>query len=116
VHLPASVEQPTAFPLRNSDASTCGWLFPVAAIFDRERLRGVLQELVRPNSALPGGVFRLKGIFRLREGWWHVDATPDRIQFQPSPWRGDSRVEVIAPPDPRPDWAAVERRWSEAQR
>ncbi len=114
--LPESVDRPTSFPLANAEAATCGWLFPVGDVFDRDRLQQVLQQLVRPNPALPGGVVRLKGIFRVAEGWQRVDATPERIQFQSSSWRGDSRVEVIAPANPLPNWDQVEHRWIEAQR
>lgn len=92
-----------------------GWVFPPTVVFDKNLLEDALQELVRPGPALPAGVARLKGLFRTPRVWLKVDATPDLLKFEGINYRRDSRVEVIAPADPPPDWAAVEAMFEAAR-
>ena len=106
---------PGATAHRGEDAETCGWIWSPDAVFDRVALIGALQRPVRPGGALPAGALRIKGIFHTPGAWILVNADPDAVRATPIGWRRDSRVEVIAPPDPRPDWAAVDAALSAAR-
>ena len=99
---------PHITPALSPEVSTSGWIFPAAWVFDRRRLECALQVLVRPNPALPAGVLRLKGVFHTPGLWLNVHATDEEIQWRALNHRRDSRVEVIAPSAPAPDWDAVE--------
>ena len=84
-----------------------GWIWPPDVVFDEERLTGVAQTLLRPGSpACPGGLRRLKGLFRTARGWRSLQGTPDTLRLEPWPWRRDSRCEAIAAGEA--DWAAIE--------
>jgi G3E family GTPase len=96
------------------DAAGKGWIWPADASFRRDALEKVLQTLVRPNAGLPAGVLRLKGIFRTERQFLRVDASSDQIRWQGIGWRRDSRVEVIAPAAPPPDWTQVEAAFRSA--
>ena len=98
----------------HDEAASRGWVWPAEAAFDRDRLQDVLQALVRPDGPLPRGVLRLKGVFRTRGAWLHVDADPDRITFSPVGHRRDSRVELIVPV-PEPAWSEVEAAFEGAR-
>jgi G3E family GTPase len=87
---------------------TCGWIWPDSVVFDQGTLREVLQRLVRPGPLLPGGVRRAKGLFRTPGAWVLVQADPDAVRFTPTGWRRDSRLEILAPTTPRPDWFTVD--------
>jgi len=92
-----------------------GLLWPPEISFDRIRLRLALQELVHPASdLLPAGALRIKGLFRTPGAWLAVQADPDSVSFEPTGWRRDTRVEIIAPAQPAPDWDAVRRRLEDA--
>lgn len=100
---------------RRADVETCGWIWPVDVRFDRHRLRETLQRLVRPCPELPAGALRVKGLFHTGQGWQLVQADPDVVRFSPSGWRRDSRLEVIAPTTPAPDWHGIDTALNEAQ-
>lgn len=89
------------------DVATCGWIFPVERIFDRARLESTLQQLSRPCDALPAGVMRVKGVFRLPGVWSLANGDGERLSFSPIGHRRDSRVEFIVPREPVADWEAV---------
>ncbi|TVQ90620.1 MAG: GTP-binding protein [Deltaproteobacteria bacterium] len=118
---PAPHAHPLEAPLggtahRLDQVETCGWTWPAQTLFDRQKLREVIQDLVRPCEALPQGVLRLKGLFRTPGAWLLVHADADAVRFTPSGWRRDSRVEIIAPTSPSPDWHAVGDALGRAQR
>lgn len=92
-----------------ADVQTCGWIWSAETVFDRDALRRVVQELARPGMALPAGALRLKGILRTPGAWLLIQADTDTVRSQPSGWRRDSRLEIIAPAAPKPDWYAVDR-------
>ncbi|MFK7931205.1 MAG: GTP-binding protein [Myxococcota bacterium] len=87
--------------------TSCGWTWPPHVRFDRRRLQAVLQQMVRSGPVMPAGVLRLKGLFRTQTGWLHIQADPDAVRSEPSGWRRDSRVEVIAPASPPVHWETV---------
>ena len=51
---------------------------------------------------------RVKGVFHTDQGWTLVQADAGGVRWRSTAWRSDSRLEVIAPADAVPDWAAVE--------
>jgi G3E family GTPase len=90
--------------LREPPATTAaehGWTWPPSALFDPVLLEETVQDLVR------GGVLRVKGIFRTPRGWLLVQATPDRVSFEPVGWRRDSRATVLVAASP-PSWEPFE--------
>lgn len=92
----------------DGEVATCGWIFPVDRAFDQDALEAWVMHAARPGGVLPQGFMRLKGVFRVPGRWLMVNATPDQLRFRPINWRRDSRVEIIAPARPAPDWDAVE--------
>lgn len=106
----AKIEVPERREAEAGSVATCGWVFPRTAVFQRDALEDALHELVRPNPALPAGALRLKGVFRTPRVWLLANASADAVQWRPLNYRRDSRVEVIAPADPAPDWDRVEAR------
>jgi G3E family GTPase len=99
---------PGARAHRTAEAETCGWTWSPDVVFDLTALREVVQGLARPGGPLPAGALRLKGLFRTPGAWVLVQADPDAVRATPTGWRRDSRIEVIAPPLPKPDWHAVD--------
>ena len=91
------------------EQATAGWIFPPEQLWDREALLRCLQELALPCDALPAGALRIKGIFRTPGAWLLAQVAEQRVSFSPVQYRRDSRVDVIAPASPAPDWDAVER-------
>lgn len=87
---------------------TRGWVFPRTVVFNRDSVERAVQALVRPGPVLGAGVVRLKGLFRTPKVWLKVDATPDLLRWEGTPYRRDSRIELIVPSAPAPDWDAVE--------
>ncbi|MFT7518061.1 MAG: G3E family GTPase [Kiritimatiellia bacterium] len=104
----ATAEEPGRYAHAGADAHTCGWIFRQDYVFDRGLLEELLQQLVRPGLLLPGGVLRLKGVFRTRRAWLLVNADPDAIRWEALNYRRDSRVEIIVSPGDEPDWTAIE--------
>ena len=93
-----------------SEVAHWGTIWPPRVAFDRQGLEQMIQTLVRPGPILPHGVDRLKGVFRLRRGWFLIQADADAIRWSPIGHRRDSRVEVIVPRGPggeAPDWSSV---------
>ncbi len=76
-----------------ADLRSRGWVWPPRTVFDREALEPLLEQLLRPEGR--EGALRLKGVFRVRRGWFLVQGTPDRLQWSPIGHRRDSRVEII---------------------
>ncbi|MFT4624189.1 MAG: G3E family GTPase [Myxococcota bacterium] len=95
--------------------ASCGWIRPRTEVFDREALEIALQGIVRPNPGLPAGALRLKGVFRVAGRWLGVNADSDAVRWAPVAWRSDTRVEILAPTSPTPDWSAVEAAWLAAR-
>jgi G3E family GTPase len=67
-----------------------GRIWPPTVAFDVERLETALQALAR------SGIARIKGILRTTRGWRQVDGTDVELRWQPSPWRRDSRLEILS--------------------
>lgn len=82
-------------PIHVPSTGSAGWVFPRDRLFDAEALVDAVQGLMRPNSLVPEGLLRLKGIFRTRGRWLLVQATPQQVKTSPVVWRRDSRVECI---------------------
>lgn len=119
-HLPHAHGEPIPAPAgarahRLDQVETCGFTWPPDVVFDQNLLREAVQGMVRPGGPLPAGVLRFKGLFRTPGRWVLVQADSDSVRFTPSGWRRDSRVEIIAPVDPPPDWAAVGERFDGAR-
>ncbi len=90
-----------------SDADGWGIVWPPEVAFDRDALEQTLQQLVRPGEILSAGVLRLKGIFRLKRGWFLIQADAGRLSWSPIGHRRDSRVEILVPRQDV-DWTRVE--------
>ncbi len=91
-----------------SGEHTGGWVWPRLTLFDPDALVDTLQSLIRPNPLVPGGLLRLKGIFRTKGRWLLVQGTSTTLKTEPVRWRRDSRVELIA--HGPADWPAVAER------
>ncbi|HHO53141.1 MAG TPA: GTP-binding protein [Deltaproteobacteria bacterium] len=91
-----------------------GLVWPPAVAFDRDQLEDLLQRLVRPGELLSDGVLRLKGIFRVRRGWFLIQADADAIRWSPIGHRRDSRVEILVPPGTG-TWDRVEDAFTAAR-
>ena len=103
---------PSAGEHDHAEAPAVGFVWPPEVVFDQEGLEQLVQRLVRPNSRLSEGLWRLKGIFRMinerkRSGWFLVQATPDSITLSPIGHRRDSRVDLVAPPGSEVDFDGV---------
>lgn len=97
----------------HADEATCGWVFPPETVFAFDALKEALADLVSGcHPALPLGVLRLKGVFHTNRAWVLVQGTSDGLSFEAFVHRRDSRVEIIAPGDPKPDWEAVGAMWA----
>jgi len=100
-----SLQKPTpGKPLRcpNDGAGyqTCGWIFHVDDVFNRNRLIDFLGD-VRP-------IVRLKGIFRCQNDWWTINRAKDGTSFSAATYRRDSRLEIILDSQTSPDWDKFE--------
>jgi G3E family GTPase len=97
---------PTAPGIYPSDAddevSACGWIYAPEEIFSEERLLGWLRA-----PGLPQAPLRIKGVLRVEDGWISLNATADQRTLSASNYTRDSRVEIIAPATPQPDWTHV---------
>ena len=73
-------------------------------VFSANRLRAALAALAAGEAGAP--VVRLKGLFRTADGVYRLEIAGARVHEAPSPWRRDSRVDLVvaAAPD---DAAAV---------
>jgi len=80
-------------------------------VFEAERLRAVATALASGGAGAP--LLRLKGLFRTRDGTVLVEVAGGRLHERPSPWRRDSRVDVIVSGDA--DLDAVGHRLDEAR-
>ena len=76
----------------SSSMKSWGQVWPPRAVFERDALEELLQEVVRSDAPV---VERLKGVFRVRRGWFLVQATPETIRWSPIGHRRDSRVEMV---------------------
>ncbi len=93
---------------------TYGLTFPADVVFSAREVARLLRELPSDRALLPGGFVRLKGVVRSDEGWAFVQADEDGIGSRATGWRGDSRVEMMAPSGSGADWPAIERAWRDA--
>ena len=85
------------------DFATCGWRFPAAQVYRLAALRSLLEQVVAD------GALRVKGVFHTTAGWQVIQSDRDGARSTPTAWRRDSRLEVIAPPQPPMDWVAIDR-------
>lgn len=83
-------------PTHGHGAEGAGWVFPRDHVWDPSTLEQTLQELLRPNPAIPQGLVRLKGIFRVPGRRLLFQGTSDRLTASPILWRRDSRVDLIS--------------------
>ncbi|MFP4649234.1 MAG: hypothetical protein ACLFMS_08620, partial [Halorhodospira sp.] len=58
---------------------------------------------------------RVKGVLRTGRDWLRVDADRDGVRATAAAWRGDSRLEVIGPPEGI-TWEALEAQLMAALR
>ena len=96
--------------------ATCGWIFPYRESFTREDLETVFNLLINPGPILPNGALRIKGIFRLPEGFELANADADGVHWEPLTDQKDSRVEIITDAQPEPNWRALEVTFMSATR
>lgn len=76
----------------------CGWIFSVEDRFDESRLK-------LWASQLPA-TMRLKGIFRVADGWIVIQRVGSSLEVTRTEHRGDSRLEIIA--ERKTNWEDVE--------
>jgi len=90
---------------RTDGPSTAGfsvqsWVWGQEVVFSRKRLEQVFGRLLR--GKLGTRVARAKGVFRTNEGIQRIDIAGGRVHLEVSPYRRDSRLDVIlhgsAPP------------------
>jgi G3E family GTPase len=96
------VEAPGCYPSAETldGVRACGWIFSPEDVFSEARLMAWL------GSA--AWYARLKGVFRVEDGWLSVNATREQRTLSASRYTADSRVEIIVDEGEAPDWAAVE--------
>lgn len=107
------VSLPTRVMQRRASATThgmtgCGWVFPAEWSFDAEALEALLMQLPDPTPGLPAGCLRIKGAFHTNAGWASVQVDPHEIRWERTAWRRDSRLELLVPGSPAPDWLLVQ--------
>jgi G3E family GTPase len=69
------------------------WRWAPAVVFSRERLLDALARLA--NGAAGAKLARLKGIFRTQEGVYRLEVAGGDVHDRLTPYRRDSRVDVI---------------------
>ncbi|MBB3140806.1 CobW family GTP-binding protein [Halomonas organivorans] len=91
-------------PVREQGASlghvSLGWRWHAEEIFERAALQRCL-------DGLPAGL-RVKGVFRIVDGWIAFNRVAGHEPASASEWRRDSRLEVIGAPGSLPDADALE--------
>lgn len=89
-------------PVRvQSSPGTCGWIFHPQDEFTRESVLDLLQSI--PGTA------RLKGILHTPSDWLVVNRVGEEMSVQPTAYRRDSRLEIIAGASGI-DWDQLEQR------
>lgn len=91
--------QPIRKESRGPGGKACGWLFAPQDIFDEERL---MRWLTQGTAIL-----RLKGVFRLADGWIVVNRSGPQTITHATSYTRDSRLEVFA--GPTTNWLEYER-------
>ncbi|WP_158774411.1 CobW family GTP-binding protein [Cobetia sp. L2A1] len=69
--------------------ASIGWRLAASEVFDLDKLTQWLDGLPRE--------WRVKGVFRVQDGWHSYNRANGRAELSPSSWRQDSRLELIAP-------------------
>ncbi|MFW6380285.1 MAG: CobW family GTP-binding protein, partial [Halorhodospira sp.] len=100
-------ERPVRAEQNGGALPACGWLFHRDEVFDRNALLAALEAL--------RGCQRVKGVLRTGRDWLRVDADRDGVRATAAAWRGDSRLEVIGPPEGI-TWEALEAQLMAALR
>jgi len=96
--------------------ATCGWIFPYRETFTKRDLETVFNLLINAGPILPNGALRIKGIFRIEEGFELANADSDGIHWEALEDQKDSRVEIITDSQPEPNWRALEVTFMSATR
>ena len=103
---PQTVRRLTRRQWAGPDFTTCGWQLPPEQVVPL----AVAEQIVAQLRASPA-VLRIKGVLQTDRGWRSVQADVDGVRWQPSAWRTDSRLEVIAATAHAadlPDWDRIE--------
>jgi len=84
-----------------------GWIFSKKDIFDLEGLRRCLG----PFGLFQGNNFeRIKGVFRVGQGWVLLDRINGELSIKPITYRRDSRLEVIILQNSKISWDQTEKK------
>jgi G3E family GTPase len=98
IEIPSTNVRHRRFENHGNGQWACGWIFPSHIVFDRDKIVDLV-EGVSP-------VLRAKGIFHCQDDWWAINRKSVESSLQPSSYRSDSRLEIIAE---RPlDWNEIE--------
>jgi G3E family GTPase len=92
-----SVDQPIRQMGRAYGHISCGWIFHYDRIFQQETFR-FLQSI--------GPVIRVKGVFRMDQGWALLNRIDDETSVIALAYRRDSRLEIIS--ESELDWDKIE--------
>lgn len=92
--------KPRRFENQGNGQWACGWIFPPHTVFDRDQVVALVEQLQR--------IRRAKGLFHCQDDWWAINRKGHESSLQPSSYRSDSRLEIIA--DEPLDWDTIEER------
>jgi G3E family GTPase len=95
---PSLSTKPRRFENHGNGQWACGWIIAPTAIFDREKIVELTERIA--------AVRRVKGIFHCQDDWWAINRKGQESSLQPSSYRSDSRLEIIA--DQPLDWHEIE--------
>ena len=99
---------PQRFENSGAGYQGCGWIFSLEDTFNREGLLNFLSSPFLLGLEKGFTIERLKGVFRVEDGWVLVDRVDDEIYVSEMDCRNGSRVELIAKENLDIDWVAIE--------
>jgi len=99
---PRTIERLTRRMWSGPDFSTYGWQIPAERVLLLRSVEATMRMLQQV------GAMRIKGVFRTEKGWRVVQADVDGVRWNPTGWRGDSRLEIIASEEVLPSPEQIE--------
>jgi len=100
--------QPTRLENEGGGYAGCGWIFSAKDMFDRDALLDLLGPPGPPHVPA-GSLARLKGVFRVNDGWLLIDRVGNEVTAMPIAYRRDSLLEIIVKKGAAPDWRHIEK-------